>query len=645
MKICRKCGTRYDASISFCPRDSEVLSDDHAQMIGRVLDGQYEIEAFIAEGGMGAVYRARHTMLGDRVAIKILPVEMRRNEEWLKRFQREGQAARRFRHPNAVVVHDLRTSSEGEVYLVMEYVEGRTLDQEARARGGGRLAPAESLKIIEQVASVLDAAHAQGVVHRDLKPSNIMVTGEQGMVKLLDLGIAKISDMGGGEPALTTAGQLLGTPYYMSPEQWGEIPLDGKLEIDGRADVYSLGVVVYEITTGVRPFEERTPVELRHAHCRVNPRPLEEFDASIPAAWSRAVLRAMSKDRGERPPSAGEFARELRQSLAHGAGGEALATDARAVAPTLKGTHYDTSPAGRVETPQNLDAPTLRDVLSEGGIAPVASVAPPQSTPAAPRRSWVLAMTSSRGCQVSLTVAAVAVIAVLAGGYAVLFQSNRSASDGGSVATAPVPASQNKTGGAPTGGSNSAANTSAPASAVNNPFLRYHLLLSPTALDTQRRETGEKPIPVGQSLQFVFAPRDGGYMYALGRNEQNEPIVIPLGDFTAGATVAAGEETNAPQLARVKLNSKPGVEEFTIIFTDEPLEMAFATETLPLDGSFRKLSKDEQRKIDQLRQEAAPSTVRFNGETDDSSNGAALVVLSGERGSKPVVFDIKLRLR
>jgi serine/threonine protein kinase len=631
--------------MSFCPRDAEVLSDDHAAMIGRVLDGQYEIEAFIAEGGMGAVFRARHTLLGDRVAIKILPVEMRRNEEWLKRFQREGQAARRFRHPNAVVVHDLRTSSEGEVYLVMEYVEGRTLDQEARARGMGRLAPAESLKIIEQVASVLDAAHAQGVVHRDLKPSNIMVTRDQGMVKLLDLGIAKISDMGGTETALTTAGQLLGTPYYMSPEQWGEIPLDGKLEIDGRADVYSLGVVVYEITTGVRPFEERTPVELRHAHCRVNPRPLEEFDASIPAAWSRAVLRAMSKDRGERQLSAGEFARELRQSLVTGAG-ETLATDARAVAPTLKGTHYETSPAGGVETPQNLYAPTVRDGVSEGNVTPVASVSPQQgATAAAPRRSWVLAMTSSRGCQVSLTVAAVAVIAVLAGGYAVLFRSNKSASEGGSAATAPVPASHNKSGVTLTGSSNSAANTNAPASAVNNPFLRYHLLLSPTALDTQRRATGEKPIPVGQSLQFVFAPRDGGYMYALGRNEEDEPIVIPLGDFTAGAAVAAGEETNAPQLARVKLNNKPGLEEFTIIFTDEPLEMAFATETLPLDGSFRKLSKDEQRKIDQLRQEAAPSTVRFNGEPDDSSNGAALVVLSGERGSKPVVFDIKLRLR
>ncbi|MBC7912115.1 MAG: serine/threonine protein kinase, partial [Pyrinomonadaceae bacterium] len=238
MKTCQKCGTSYENAQSFCSRDGEVLKDDHTEMVGRILDNQYEIEAFIAEGGMGAVFRARHTLLGDRVAIKILPPEMRRNAEWLKRFQREGQAARRFRHPNAVIVHDLRTSGEGWNYLVMEYVEGRTLDEEVKERGG-RLAPSESIRIIEAVAGLLDAAHAQGVIHRDLKPSNIMLTKESGLVKVLDLGIAKISDLQIGETALTTAGQLLGTPYYMSPEQWGEIPRDGGIEIDGRADIYS----------------------------------------------------------------------------------------------------------------------------------------------------------------------------------------------------------------------------------------------------------------------------------------------------------------------------------------------------------------------------------------------------------------------
>jgi eukaryotic-like serine/threonine-protein kinase len=636
MKICRKCGTTYADTVSFCPRDSEVLREDYAAMTGRVLDGQYEIEAFIAEGGMGAVFRARHCLLGDRVAIKILPPEMRRNAEWLTRFQREGQAARRFRHPNAVVVHDLRTSSEGEVYLVMEYVEGRTLDAEVRARGG-RLAPVESLKIIEQVASVLDAAHAQRVVHRDLKPSNIMLTYEQGTVKLLDLGIARITDAGNAETALTTAGQLLGTPYYMSPEQWGEMPRDGGPEIDGRADVYSLGVVVYEITTGVRPFEEQTPVELRRAHCRGIPRPLEEFDAGIPAAWSRAVLRAMSKDRSERQSTAGEFAGELRASI-----GEATpeAAAERAAAPTIKGTLHETRMAGQGVTPQNLDAPTGRDSAPATALAHEETVSPqPSPAAAAPRRSWMLAMTSSRGCQVSLTVAAVAVIAVLAGGYAMLFNL-RSASDRHATTAAPVPNNANMT---TTGGSsNSSANSNATTDAVNNPFLRYHLLLSPTALEEQKRATGEQPIRPGQSLQFVFTPRESGYLYALGRDEQNEPVVFPLGDFTAAVAVTAGYDAAVPSFARVKLNNKPSMEEFTIIFSEQPLPFAFATETLPLDGSFRKLSTDERHQIDRLRQEATPSSVRFSGDED---NATALVLLAGERNGKPIIFDIKLRLR
>jgi hypothetical protein len=461
-------------------------------------------------------------------------------------------------------------------------------------------------------------------------------------VKLLDLGIAKITDAGSAETALTTAGQLLGTPYYMSPEQWGEIPRDGRLEIDGRADIYSLGVVVYEITTGVRPFNEKTPVELRRAHCQRSPRPLEEFDASIPHAWSRAVLRAMSKDRSERQASAGEFARELRQSLG---GVEALTSDARAVAPTLKGTLVSTSVAAAAHpTPQNLNAPTVRDGAQATDLAHSSGVIAPQPAPAAaPRRSWVLAMTSSRGCQVSLTVAAAAVLAVLAGGYAMLFNLNRSAQRSTESTNTTARTTQ-----APVASSNSsAANTNSPINGVNNPFLRYHLLLSPTALSTQRRATGEEPIPPGQSLQFVFTPRESGYIYAIGRNEQNEPIVIPLGnpltdDAPAGVAVAASEEQAVPALARIKLNSKPSLEEFTVIFSGQPLRLPFATEPLPLDGSFRKLSMDERRQLDELRQEAAPSAVRFSGQKEA---GTAVVVLSGERGSKPVVFDIKLRLR
>src|SRR3984893_2563010 len=269
MKHCTLCNEKFDDSISFCRKDGEVLEEDPSSLIGSALDGQYQIEALLGKGAVACLHRALHILRGARVAIKLLPPEMRSNTEWLRRFQREGQAARRFRHPNAVTVYDLRTSADGTIYLVMEYVEGNTLDAELRKRR--KFTPAEAVAVLDPIMGVLNAAHAMGVVHRDLKPENIMIgkasTGGQSVVKLLDLGIAKLREVAGAEKTgntnLTIAGQMLGTPYYMSPEQWGELPADGNSEIDGRADIYSLGVVFYELITGKRLFVGLTLSELR----------------------------------------------------------------------------------------------------------------------------------------------------------------------------------------------------------------------------------------------------------------------------------------------------------------------------------------------------------------------------------------------
>src|SRR5918998_6344829 len=280
MKYCTACKAKYDDSVSFCPVDGEVLEADPASIVNTVLDGQYQMEALLGKGGMGAVYRARHILLGDQVAIKVLPPEVRNNAEWLRRFRREGQAARRFRHANAVTVYDLRTAADGTIYMVMEYVEGHTLDVAIKTRG--RFSAAEALEILTPVMSVLDTAHAMGVVHRDLKPENIMIgKAPDGppVIKLLDLGIAKMREIAGdngGNTALTMAGQVLGTPYYMSPEQWGEIPRDQSTEIDGRADIYSLGLVFYEMISGRRCFAGSTLQELRREHVSTCPRQLHE---------------------------------------------------------------------------------------------------------------------------------------------------------------------------------------------------------------------------------------------------------------------------------------------------------------------------------------------------------------------------------
>src|SRR6266446_10693131 len=338
MKYCLTCNEKFDDSISFCPKDGEVLEEDPTSVVGTVLDGQYQIEGILGKGGMGAVYRARHILLGDRVAIKLLPPEMRSNTEWLRRFQREGQAARRFRHPNAVTVYDLRTSADGTIYLVMEYVEGNTLDAEMRKRG--KFSPADAVAVLDPIMGVLNAAHAMGVVHRDLKPENIMIgrasTGGESVVKLLDLGIAKLREVAGAEKTgntnLTIAGQMLGTPYYMSPEQWGELPRDGNSEIDGRADIYSLGLVFYEMIAGRRPYSAKTLLELRKDHVSVTPRRLDEIVPGVPRKFSDVIARAMAKDRADRPATAGELAAELKAALPENAASQfTKATDAAQV--------------------------------------------------------------------------------------------------------------------------------------------------------------------------------------------------------------------------------------------------------------------------------------------------------------------------
>src|SRR5215216_6607581 len=361
MKYCTSCKAKYDDSVSFCSVDGEVLEADPASIVNTVLDGQYQMEALLGKGGMGAVYRARHILLGDRVAIKVLPPEVRTNAEWLRRFRREGQAARRFRHPNAVTVYDLRTAADGTIYMVMEYVEGHTLDLAIKTRG--RFSAAEALDILTPVMSVLDTAHTMGVVHRDLKPENIMIgkpdeTG-QPVVKLLDLGIAKMREIAGGDnggnTALTMAGQVLGTPYYMSPEQWGEIPRDQSSEIDGRADIYSLGLVFYEMIAGRRCFAGNTLNELRREHVQMRPRPLREVVPDVPRGFSNAIERATAKDRGDRQPTAGTLASELRAGLATPSGS---AAPVGAQSPELT----ETVIGEQRETNADVNAPTILTV-------------------------------------------------------------------------------------------------------------------------------------------------------------------------------------------------------------------------------------------------------------------------------------------
>jgi serine/threonine protein kinase len=277
-------------------------------LIGRTIADRYRVLGTIGRGGMGAVYRVEHLMLKKELALKFLHPELGRLDEVMRRFEREAEAAARLDHPNIVGVTDFGRTADGMLFLAMELLHGQSLTDLIRPDGDGQPIPVErALYIVRQILRALDHAHASGVVHRDLKPDNVMLIerdGEADIVKLLDFGIAKMSaqrDGGGGKSeTLTQAGIVFGTPEYLSPEQaMGE-------EADQRADLYSAGVVLYEMLTGRRPFEAQSKVAIVSMHLTQKAMPVTQAapDANIPLALERIVERAMAKKRDERYASA-----------------------------------------------------------------------------------------------------------------------------------------------------------------------------------------------------------------------------------------------------------------------------------------------------------------------------------------------------
>jgi serine/threonine protein kinase len=667
MKYCAVCKAKYEDDVSFCPVDGEVLEDDPSSIVNTVLDGQYQIEAMLGKGGMGAVFRARHILLGDRVAIKILPPEMRNNAEWLRRFRREGQAARRFRHPNAVTVYDLRTASDGMIYMVMEYVEGRTLDAELKARGS--LTPAEAFEILEPIMSVLNAAHAMGVVHRDLKPENIMIgkmtTGGEPTVKLLDLGIAKLREVAGGDAggntALTMAGQMLGTPYYMSPEQWGELPRDGNSEIDGRADIYSLGLVFYEMIAGRRPYSALTLLELRKEHVSVMPRRLDEVVPTVPRAFSDAIARAMAKDRGDRPATANDLATELRSALATGEPGQHIRSEvagsseapgsAQSIAPTIT--------VGTVsETKSDVDAPTIITLDVGAGSPQVPASAPASiptiaaipdfassiTVPQAPKPKIATAHEASSQLASAPQVATpsrrgsmiigVLVVLLLVAGVGGFFLVNW-------IRAKPAGTS---------GGSNSgSANGSPAATGVPKEVARYWLEILPKEKGAHSvRAAGLLPIASGQWYKFHFSASEDGYLYIIGPGEQNVPTAFLTGKPAAKSGLQSNKVEKGVDLSFpagddnfLELDKNPGTESYTLIFSPKPLA---APAFFSAEATGRPLSATE-------RTELADFLAKYNAnlpatELDDANAAEPFVkvkLTAAAAAGNPIVFEIRIQ--
>ena len=260
--------------------------------------GQYEIVSLIGGGGMGLVYKAQDTRLKRLVALKLLPPELTRDETAKQRFLQEAQAASALDHPNICTIHEINETPDGQLYLVMAYYEGETLKEKVER---GPLALDEAVDIAIQVGQGLAAAHTAGVVHRDIKPANVMLP-KGAPVKIVDFGLAKLA----GQVGLTQTGKALGTVAYMSPEQ-----LRGQ-EVDHRADLWSLGVVLYEMLAARRPFPGEHAQSVVYAILNTEVPPLPSARAEVPADLARAVGRALTKLRGDRQGSAEELVTELR---------------------------------------------------------------------------------------------------------------------------------------------------------------------------------------------------------------------------------------------------------------------------------------------------------------------------------------------
>ncbi len=275
--------------------------------VGRTLDEKYIVEERLGAGGMGAVYRARHLSMDRPVAIKFLHQRFVEDEAARSRFHTEARAAVKLRHANAVSVTDFGQTAEGCVYIVMELLEGRTL-REILSREAP-LETARAISLMLQASAAVAAAHEAGIIHRDLKPSNILVTqsaDQPAVVKVLDFGIATfMPDDDEDMTTLNHTNTVIGTPRYMSPEQY-----NGN-DLTPAADVYSLGVILYEMLAGMVPFSGSTPAEIAEKHANAEPHSPREIVAAIPEDIERIVLKALEKQPGDRFANAAEFHEEL----------------------------------------------------------------------------------------------------------------------------------------------------------------------------------------------------------------------------------------------------------------------------------------------------------------------------------------------
>ena len=393
LKLCPTCGNEYPANERFCPRDGTALRSQGggSDLVGSIIADRYHVIKKLGEGGMGQVYLAEHVKMGRKSAVKVMNPGMVQDADAISRFNREASNAARINHQHVAGIYDFGETAEGLIYLAMEYVEGEPLTD--LVKRSGALPPARAAELTRQTGEALAVAHDMGIVHRDLKPDNIMITRNRDgsdCVKVVDFGIAKAANVDAQK--VTRTGLIVGTPEYMSPEQLAGDPLDG------RSDVYSLGLVAFNMLTGHLPFPSETVQESMIMRLTDRPKRLAEMrpETEWPAEVQAVMDHALQRDAAQRFASASDFGRELSAAVKSMPDTPAVATQAR-TSPRFTSA----VPATRVSDP----------------IAPSRAPTPSLVAASAPR---------SR-----MPVIAAAVVALLvAGGAGAYFMSGRAAKAG-----------------------------------------------------------------------------------------------------------------------------------------------------------------------------------------------------------------------
>jgi serine/threonine-protein kinase len=372
VKNCPVCGKEYPDNVKFCPVDGSTLraKSPTADLVGQVIADRYHIIKKLGEGGMGAVYLGEHVKMGRKSAIKVMNPGMAADPDAISRFNREASNASRISHPNVCQIYDFGETTEGVIYLAMEFIEGSALTDLIEKEGA--LPPARAGKILKQSADALASAHDLGIVHRDLKPDNIMIVqGRDGsdIVKVVDFGIAKAVAGDEAGQKVTKTGLVVGTPEYMSPEQ-----LSGD-KLDGRSDIYSLGLVFYRMLTGVLPFQADSAQETMIKRLTDEPMPLETArpDIVFPAKLQAVLDKALARMPSERYANASQFGKDAEAAVA----GLAPAAAAAAVGESAATQLMDAEAALKsIPTKQKAPPPTA--------VASAAPAAPAKKFPLVP---------------------------------------------------------------------------------------------------------------------------------------------------------------------------------------------------------------------------------------------------------------------